>query len=120
MEFRLERGADPARTDAPAHGRFRISLRDKCGDEMGGEKETLNVIKRDAQAENLQKGRERKAALLVFTALRAPAGLPVRARAREARVEFCINRAISRGDGCTQTNTHSHTHTRLRAAYISL
>lgn len=34
VEFRLQRGTDPARTDAPAHGRFRISLRDKCGDKM--------------------------------------------------------------------------------------
>lgn len=109
MEFSFHRGTDPARTDAPARGWFRISLRDKCGDKM--EKFTLNVINRDAQAENLQKRREAKAAPLVFTALRAPEGLPVCARAREARVEFCINHAISRGGG-TQTRTHRRTHAR--------
>lgn len=78
------------------------------------------MINRDAQAENLQKRRETKAALLVFTALRAPEGLLVRAWAREARVEFCINHAISRGGGSTQTRTQTHAHTLAGRLHLSL
>lgn len=82
------------------------------------EKFTLNVINRDAQAENLQKRRETEAAMLVFVALRAPEGLPVRARVREARVEFCINHTW----WWRHTNTHvdARTYARSQAAYISL
>lgn len=87
MEFRLqrepERGNDPARTGAAAHGWFRVHLRDKCGDRT--EKMTLDAIK---MAGNAQERRE-KEGRAVFTALRS-----VRAGARGARVKFCSNHAI--------------------------